>query len=348
MNKITVGENNSFKALELINDFGWLRAPELGVFIWHKSKLKTALSNAAELISKMKSEGLLIVRKLPKNSGFALMASERGALLLRENGIDAKSGKNIGGMVDGNWSAPTTWEHDLKACGLLARLSRTGYTILAERKIKRENPNLLKIPDGVFYKKGEDAVYWLEVENTRKSGKYMDDMVKSILSVERTYIKVSGLKVNVPIVAFESEVMDEKGYALNHSTRVTNALQRHALADFTINYLALAMRGVGVAGFTLYKKLIEADATNVLFHRIKFSDHGNGESVANINEFRFKIIKIGDKFKWRIKEFSGLDSSRVEQFTNLKRGMSDSFLSAKRECILAYRYATETEDMGMD
>lgn len=348
MDKQIIGDNNNIRALSLISDFGWLRAPELSVFMWPKSKPKTRLANAAELVRKMDKEGFLILRKLPKNVGFALMLSEGGARLLREKDISAQSGKNIGKLEDGQWTEPPTWEHDLKACGLLAILSKSGYVVLGEKKIKRENPSLTKIPDGVFYRPGEEAVYWLEVENARKAGPNMEIMAKSLMLVVSNHIKVSGLKVNVAALAFDPNSVSEKGRPIDHQDKVEDGLQKFLEEDIEITFFKLKMRGAGVASFDAYKKIVEADATNVLLNKIKFSHNNDGEHSANFGEFRMKIVAVEGKFKWRVKEFADLDSSRVEQFKNIIKGENNTMLEAKRACILTYRSATENVEMGME
>lgn len=238
--------------------------------MWPKSKPKTRLANAAELVSKMDKENFLILRKLPKNVGFALMLSENGARLLSENDISAKTGKNIGKLEDGQWTKPPTWEHDLKACGLLAILSKC-YVVLGENKIKRENPSLTKIPDGIFYKPGEKVVYWLEVENARKAGPNMESMAKSLMWVGRNHIKVSGLKVNAPALAFDPNSVDEKGRNIDHQSKVESGLQKLLEEDIEITFFKLKMRGAGVASFDAYKKLVEADATNVCLIKLNLA-----------------------------------------------------------------------------
>lgn len=62
-----------------------------------------------------------------------------------------------------------------------------------------------------------------------------------------------------------------------------------------------------------------------------------------------KIVAVEGKYKWRVKEFCGLDSLRVEHFKNIiKGGENNTMLEAKRACIIAYRNTTENVEMGMD
>lgn len=202
----------------------------------------------------MAIESLLVIpRKLPCHGGTALVLSKRGADWLLDLGIDAKSGKNWGESENGEWRVPCWWRHDLLAAGVLSLLVAQGFSVIPERQIRRENPGVQKYPDGLIYRESEWGVesWWLEVESTRKTGKPMMWMAASLVNVAMgTCPMLSGIEPHRALVAMSRDARDQRGYRLDHVTRVKNAVYKQ-LGDETIeiDFLYLQKKGAGIAGF---------------------------------------------------------------------------------------------------
>ena len=135
MNAFEQRDQNDLLGLGWINRFGWLRTAELGPLIWPKDRY--AVDRTNRITRGWIARDLVIARPLPDGAGRALVLSACGARLLREAGIEAQSGKDIGEIVEGRWQAPATWRHDLISAGVLADLYVRGYQVSPERELRR-------------------------------------------------------------------------------------------------------------------------------------------------------------------------------------------------------------------
>ncbi len=266
MNSHLLGQENDRTALRLIHDFGWLRAPELGLLIWgaHAHHVKYG----ERLLRKLDARHLVIPRPLPAHAGSAFVLSQRGAELVLENtGVAARSGKDWGETQAGVWTAPKWWRHDLLAHSFLARLWSQGFTVFPERRLRRENA-VDKLPDGIAISPNGHHVFWIEIESTRKSGRNMDLMARALIRVTLGKAPtLSGLKANDTMVCYAEGATDERGYRLDHRERVVNALQRHAPDSIEVCLYKLRLKGLAVADFSGEVVTITPDVVKQRLHQ---------------------------------------------------------------------------------
>jgi hypothetical protein len=266
MNSHLLGQENDCTALRLIHDFGWLRAPEIGLLIWgaHTHHVKYG----ERLLRKLAARHLVIPRPLPAHSGSAFVLSQRGAdLLLETTGITARSGKDWGETQAGVWVVPKWWRHDLLAHSFLALLSSQGYTVIPERRLRRENA-VDKLPDGLAIPPDKGDVFWVEIESTRKSGRNMDLMARALIKVALGKAPtLSRLKANQTMVCYADRATDERGYRLDHRARVVNALQRHAPGSIAVCLYKLSLKGLAVTDFSGEVVTITPDVVKQRLHQ---------------------------------------------------------------------------------
>jgi len=251
-------KRNILKGLGWISDFGGTRTAELGQFMWPMDAY--ARTRADRLARDLVENDLVLVRPLPERAGRLLVLSEAGARFLRNEGNEANSGKDIGETEDGVWLAPANWKHDLLAVGVLAKLYERGYEIQPERQVRMHNPALTKIPDGfAWLPERRDEAIWIEVENSRKTGKNMQELAAALCRVSNGNCPpVSGLKPVHVLVAFVADATDERRYKLSHRERVTAAIRRVATRDVIIFWATCTLRGAGVSKLEVEKEQIAA------------------------------------------------------------------------------------------
>lgn len=254
---------NDIAGLLWIHSFGWLRSAELGRLMWKKDK--HARTRADRVIRGWIDRALVIERKLPDGAGRAFVLSEAGARLLAEAGHpSAKSGKDWGETKGLCWSPNSAWRHDLIAAGVLVRLFEADHKIIPEKTLRRENPGLLKIPDGLAVK--GSVVVCLEVESARKTGQTMRDLTNAIIAANQGhYAVISNFRPNAVAIAYVEDAKDDRGHRLDHRARVTAAIQKAADQDIQIFWLPCELAGCGVAKVSVQKAQVPADrASRVL------------------------------------------------------------------------------------
>jgi hypothetical protein len=167
--------------------------------------------------------------------------------------MDAVTGKDWGETRAGDWVAPTTWRHELLALGLLAHLHTDGWQVIPERQLRRENsPG--KFPDGLAVR-GDDVI-WIEVENARKSGPNRNQMVEALmLASQGEGERLSGQVANRALLAYAVDARDERGYRLDHRSRVIAALARRAQVDVPLKLAALSVAGTAGVGQVALEQL---------------------------------------------------------------------------------------------
>lgn len=247
------------RGLLYVAKFGWLRTAELGKLLWPESKYSRQIAD--QFLSSWIKRKLVIVRELPERHGRIFVLSKGGVNLLAEHGIIATtSGKNIGRTEAGKWIPPSTWKHDLMAAGVLAELHKHGYDIYPEHEIRRRGnvePGM-KIPDGLAVK--NDQVIWLEVENARKTGKYAKALAGALIRVsDGSIYKVLGKKANTALVAYPADLVDERGYSLDHKTRVKRIIASQAKQAINLLWAECWLAGAGVESISFRKEKIESD-----------------------------------------------------------------------------------------
>jgi hypothetical protein len=242
MDKRLIGQQRDYDGLCLLDQFGWIRAKELANMLWPNSKRPKV--NASELVGKWMRAGWILTRHLPDNAGHALVLSAAGAVHLRQLGYPgAATGKDWGETHGSDWSPPKTWRHELLAMGVLAHLYVQGWTIIPERQLRRDNQPV-QFPDGLA-RRG-DCILWIEVENSRKSGAHLRNMVTGLtLASQARAEPLSGWVANRAFVAFVADAEDERGYRLDHRNRVVAALSARSSIDVPLMLASLTSNAAG-------------------------------------------------------------------------------------------------------
>lgn len=269
-------------ALHFIARFGWLRAIELGRFVYPNDK--HGRKYAEKLLRKLVQLRYVLPRKLPGvGAGSAYVVAARGAAWLNANVVGSnarnahleeddyfRDGTNWGRTnKDGIWSPPLCWEHDLLAAGVLSFFHEKGAVdIVSERELLRMVPNASKHADGLAVTKDPHdqlQTIWLEVERSRKSGENLDAMLKAIVSAQRgtPVTDYPGLPpVKHGMIAVPQACQDERGYSLNHQQRILNRLAKIGVkSDTHINFVLMQLKHVTVESIRFATIVAKADET---------------------------------------------------------------------------------------
>lgn len=283
---------NDQRGLAWINAFGGLRTAELGRLMWPNAPYSRTRADRAT--RSWLERGLVLARPLPDGAGRLLVLAEPGARWLRNEGVEARSGKDIGETLAGAWIAPASWKHDLMAAGVLVDLYEKGYEIQPEREIRKRNPTLTKIPDGLaWHPERPNASFWLEIESARKSGKNMLELASALCRVsDGNSPPVSGIRPTCGLVAFVPSASDERNYRLNHRARVTAGIRRTATSDVTVSWAVCTLLGCGVSQVSLEEERITAapaDRLLKVMRAITWTDDETGVLSAHYGACRFYI-----------------------------------------------------------
>ena len=323
--------DNDIAGLLWIHRFGWLRSLELGRLMWPRDCYSR--TRADRVIRGWLVRRLVIARQLPGGARRAVVLSESGARLLQDAGYtSARSGKDWGETDGERWWPNHTWRHDLIAAGILSLLFEDGYAIHSEKMLRRNNPDLTKIPDGMA-SKGE-RVIWLEVESTRKTGKAMRELASALEVVASGECgAVSGIQPNVAMVAYVGAARDERGHGLNHRQRVITAIQKTSRQDVEVTWVRCQLVGCGVAGITVEKALVPVDKASRILEVLNASGwtkENNGCLVANYEGIR-AIVWEDEVMGWSYL-LEGKDvpysAHQADNMTAAKRGCG-SLLAAR-------------------
>ncbi|MRR50361.1 MAG: hypothetical protein EG825_05520 [Rhodocyclaceae bacterium] len=313
---------NDVKGLLWIHRFGWLRSAELGRLIWPLDRFSR--TRADRIIRGWLDRSLVIARQLPNGARRAVVLSDSGARLLQEAAhVSARTGKDWG-ETDGNrWSPNLTWQHDLIAAGVLVRLFERGWTILPEKMLRRDNPGLVKIPDGIALN-GTDVI-WLEVESARKSGRAMLDLARTVSDVASGECPlVSGHRPTVALVAYVKDAKDERGHGLNHRQRVTSAIQKTSKRDVTLQWGPCQLAGCGVSTLDIQPEHIIADRSSQILRVLNaggWHEDDTGCLVANYGPVK-AIIWDDDIMGWAYQiEGTGVPAAYACQADNKSAAM---------------------------
>jgi hypothetical protein len=291
------GIENDRIGLNWIWEFGWLRSVELGKLLWPGNSHSTIYG--CNLTKKWRDKGYVIERVLPENAGSAYVLASAGVELLAGYGISAKTGKDWGDTFDNKWIAPRWWKHDLLTSGVLTVLYERGFQIIPERKIRRANPDIKKIPDGIYGKRG--FYTWLEVESHRKTSSHMDQMAKSLLAVDLGNApELSGIKCSYSSIAFADNSTDERGHTLNHNLRVITALKKHAHSEVqNIQFLKMKMAGPTVKDIEREEiEIITNQVSEALKGIIWEEDNELGTISGMLNGSAITLTPVEDKWSW--------------------------------------------------
>jgi hypothetical protein len=260
-------------ALRFIGRFTWLRPAELGRLLYpgrlHSRKY------AERNVRKLLELRMVVARRLPgRDAGTAYVLAQRGAQFLNDWNAGAvdytyRAMTDWGSTSDGIWSPPRSWRHDLMATGVLACLrEERQWGVFPEPMLRHRVPSAEKHPDGLLV--ADQRAIWLEVENARKSGRNIDQLVRALAraSMRRPYSSFESIlghlvPISLGLVAINADARDERGRRLNHLTRIESALRKQPLSAGTKVPLLVAyvsLRGVGVDAVRLEEKVFDADA----------------------------------------------------------------------------------------
>jgi hypothetical protein len=270
MNPHELKRKNDLNGLQAIHRFGWLRPTELGRLMWPGTSSNKKM--AERLARGWIERKLVIARVLPDAAGRMLVLATAGARLLADAGIEASSGKDIGRFPDGGWLPPTSWKHDLKANSVLCELYRRGYTIIPEAELRRHEPSSgRKIPDGLAIK--DKQAIWLEVEQARKTGPAMAKLANAIIQIACGNVSPRmDVKPTQVMIAYDIDARDERGYLLDHQTRVRQAVAKQAQQDIPIHWAACTRHGaVGVGAVEFSEEIIRADGVGRVLDQLNHS-----------------------------------------------------------------------------
>lgn len=271
-NSYDAGIKNDLIGLRLINDYKFLRAKEIGRFLWGKSPHATKYGE--RISRKWIDKKFVIPRTLPGRAGTALVLAARGVDFLSEFDVIGQSGKDWGSTVGGEWMPPKEWQHHCLTNSLLSFLAcDENYSQITPEHQLRKIIKSGKTADGLATLKEKFRI-WIEVENGRKSGSRMTDLVKTLLSVNTASNKlvkeISGVPVHYVAVAYPSNKKDENGHAIDHKSRILSAAKKMAEEDFRFLEFAFEMGSdASVNDLQVQMSMIESDAVNVELDRLE-------------------------------------------------------------------------------
>ncbi|MET7015151.1 hypothetical protein [Uliginosibacterium flavum] len=248
---------NDLQGLSHIQSFGWLRASELGQFMFAHTKYPRQA--AERMVRGWLERKLIIERPLPSIAGRALVLSEAGARLLRQHGSEtAKTNKDWGRFDGGLWHPDQQWEHDLMAAGILAKLSgdfRSEREVIATATAR--GVDLKKIPDGLICI--DDTWLALEVENASKTGKDMAHLAHGIAwFCSGTVPALGDIQIKGAVIALDKHALDARGCRINHMARVTSALENIISSSVDVKFLIFERQGFSVSNFVILNVTIES------------------------------------------------------------------------------------------
>lgn len=261
---VPAAEVQLLTALHWISRFGWLRARELGALMFPEPGKHPGAMVADEkrmntqrkmvnnkIIAKLKQARYVLSRSLPNRAGDALVLSAAGAHYLQRRLVTtARPGDKWGRSIDGRWTPPASWEHELIVTVTMLYFLSLGADIKTELELRAENHDQRKYPDGIAVldttmKDGSpvELVLWIEVESADKSGLKMISLARYLTKVYRGQAPVlSGLKATFPAVVYRSDLVNLSGRKVDHKNRITNAVQRHIGADFYLYFMQITFK----------------------------------------------------------------------------------------------------------
>lgn len=208
---------------------------------------------AQKLIQKLVSLRYILQRKLPGNAGAAYVISARGAAWLNANSTTEqniyKDNTDWGRTVEGVWHPPTSWIHDLYALGVLSWLCKEGDVVIPEMTLRRLDPTAKSLPDGLVIEDGEGSARWLEVEQSRKSGKNLEKTIRNLVAAARgnAVTKYRGIDIDGAMLAIPAHSIDERGNTVNHLKRIENKIAALRVSKtFVIRICLMHIRGFTV------------------------------------------------------------------------------------------------------
>ncbi len=344
------GAKNDRKGLQIVNALRCVRPTELGAFLWPRQR--TSRKSAEALVRKWDARGWIIRRPLPDGAGCAIVLSERGAAEIHgrsgkdwgDHHLDERTGESV-------WRPPKNWKHELLQVSLLAWLRRRGYRVIPERILRGRGAQEDRVPDAIVMM--FDHVWWCEVEHARKGGKKLRAMVQTLMSVAVAgdVPVCEGITATGAMLALVLDERDERGYHLNHASRVVNAIRKKARRDIP---LLLAIMRVDASGAVvdvitgIYT--VKSDTAQRVLGSIDWARDGDGVwhgPWRNGIEFSYsRTTEVGNRWYWRTTLSESKDHQRIER--EVATGYARTAAEAKRAAYEAAVNNLTLRELGED
>jgi hypothetical protein len=311
--------------------FGWLRPAELGCLLWPKAAHQR--KQAEHLARRWRRQGLTIQRSLPERFGTALVLSEVGARLLRQSTKEpAKTGKDWGRVSGADWIPPHSWRHDLLGNGVLAFYAARGLEIVPEAELRRHSgPG--KRADGLVF--DENDGWWIEVENSRKSGQDQVHLIKTIVSIaEGRGPSFKDERITRIMIVLDPRSRDlQQDFFINHRKRITRAVKKVSRADIAITWAQVKLNHtMRIEKIEFDTEIIEADPVNPFLENLEWKIEGEIISAAHgqhVGATWPAEHKIGG-FDWTIlKNEDILRNGNAKNLDVAKRRIAENLLMAE-------------------
>jgi len=199
-----VARENELRILRALHRFGWLRTRDLAALVWHpwarnpagKPSLRSLAPTSAGLrmaqrtLRRLRDKRLVLDSRAPDGS-IIYALSEAGARTLQVAGIGAGSGKDLVRAFSSSY-----FRHRCIANEIAVGAIVEGFRVSTEREIAQgrwpggEAGIAGKKPDVLLRSGG--AVWWVEVERSRKNAKDYAKLLAWLGAVARDAMQPSG------------------------------------------------------------------------------------------------------------------------------------------------------------
>ena len=297
---------------------------------------------ANRVVRRLREQGLVLSRQLPKAGGTAIVLSSAGARYLQRLNIPARPGDKWGRSSNGTWTAPASWEHELIATLALLNAKSSGAEIKTELEIRVENPGRRKYPDGIAFQPGAyrdgtpvEVVQWIEVEVADKSGAKMLSLARHLVQVARKQAPVlSGKLPNTPVVVYRGDMIDLAGKPIDHKHRISAAVSRHIGADLPVYFQRISFKNNAYHVDEVTNELVKIRPLNLGDPELRlgstafFPDRNGTFTNTSIDQngryWTLKVYKLADRFRWEVwtkpeagegqpKEYAGFPIENLEE-----------------------------------
>ena len=177
-----VNRNRQINVIELAARIGWINAPVVAAALWPMAVSRRKY--AERLLAVMCKRGWLKAHRMPNGqpAAYTITSAARDDYALYEQ---------MGTRLLGTTSIPgRTYAHDQRAAAALLTLAKGEIShCIFDRELRRQNPGLTKYPDGILLAPTNEYGHyhgtWIEVENSRKTGKHLTQMINGMIQLNR-------------------------------------------------------------------------------------------------------------------------------------------------------------------
>lgn len=239
---------NRLKILQCAHRFGWLRTKDLACLSWLSARrgepsqppdflpasaTGSALRMAQRTIRSLLGAGFLLQTRAP-DGALVYSLSQRGADILRQTGVEAKSGKDLLRAHSIGYYRHRCISNEIAISALLAGCKVTTENELARGDCTYLNVSLGKVPDVLV--RHFDKWYWIEVERSRKNQTDYLRLLHWLESIrckpQDVLIGFSSAQVTVTFVCRDAF---ERRLRADLSKRGWSALQIDSLISFKVS-----------------------------------------------------------------------------------------------------------------